>query len=351
MIDWTLSHDDSFEYIRVHNGIEMESLGNVKPGGSIAYNTNTDLKVSGSFDAVGDLGVGSDLVRIYLTATQGSESERIALATLFASTPSRTVDDMAASGTVTLYSTLLQLSEDCFEESYTVPAGSNAIALAVSIAEGAGVTVKSTPSAVEVGSNATFAAGDSKLKVVNYLLSIANYTSAQVDGYGNVVFAPYQSPATRQPVWTFVDGDRSIFLPGLTDEEDWYHTPNVIICSVENNDITMTATAVNDGTGIYNGSPYSTAARGRRICAYYSYSDIADQATLQAKADALLLTNSGKTRTITVKHAYAPIGTLDVVRMAYRAQDIDLYGTVQSMTLTLLPGVSTESKIRRVAHG
>lgn len=352
-MDWTLGHTDSFEFIRVRASDmhELETLGCIKPGGTVTLDFNTDLKASGSVEAVGPLGIGSDLIRIYLTASQGGGSIRVALATMFASTPSWTVTDAYRSAKVDLYSVLLALSEDCFEESYTVPVGTNAVDLAASLATGAGLAVRATPSTAVTTAAATFAIGDSKLKVINYLLDLANYYSAQVDGYGNVLMVPYQSPATRQPVWTFEDGDRSIFEPSVEDAFDWYGTPNVVVCYTSNADTTLVATAVNDGTGIYMGSPFSTVARGRRISKSQSYTDIADQAALQTKADALLLSSSSVGESYTVKHAFAPFGTGDVVRLTYGSQGIDAYGTVQSMDMALTPGVPTTSKVRRVVHG
>lgn len=351
-MDWTHGHTDSFEFIRVRGGIEYEALSNIKPNGTITRDLNTDLKVSGSLECVGDLGIGSDLIRIYLTAATATGSVRLAIATMFASTPSRTLTDTSTSAKVTLYSTLLQLVEDCFETTYAIPAGTNAIELATQLATSAGLQVKATPSPSTTTAVTTFEAGTSKLKVINYLLDFANYYSAQVDGYGTVIMRPYQSPATRQAVWTFVDGDGSIFVADVTDEHDWYATPNVVVCYTSNTTTdTLTATAVNDGSGIYAGSGYSTVARGRRIVKTQSYTDIADQVSLQAKADALLLSSSSTAQTVTVKHAYAPIDIGDVIELDYSSQSIDYDATVQSMDMTLSPSVETTTKMRRFSRG
>lgn len=343
--DWTESHEDTFEYIRVDARTmeEREALIGISPGGSISENLNTSLKVSGQLEMVGDLQLDDDLVRIYLNAASDTASVRLALGTFFASTPSRTVTDTTSTATVDMYSTLLQLDEDRVEATYTVAAGTNAIIQAKSLVEASGLAVNATPSTSTTTAAAVFEVGTSKLEIINYLLDFAGYSSAYVDGMGTVMMTPYANPSTRQPVWTFEDGDNSIFLPQVTDELDWYSTPNVVVVTCSNADTVMTSVAVNDDPN----SPYSTVNRGRRIVRTESVSDIETQAALDAKAQELLNTSSSSVQTETVQHTYAPFASGDVVRLNYQAAAIDYYMAVQSRELKLTPGVPITSSMRR----
>lgn len=344
MMDWKRpGRLDRFEYLRVSlDGRVRGRLNNVT-GGQISENLNTGLKASGVITAVGGLDVGNDLVRIELVSTLDGDEARVALGTFFAATPVAQVTDTAVTVDADLYSTLLVLDEGAVQATYSIPAGTNALAHARALVEAVGLTVIADDSSAVTTVASTFEAGTSYLEIVNHLLDFAGFGSAQPDGYGRVVMRPYADPTSRQAVWTFTDADGSSMLPELEDELDWFHTPNVVVVTMSNEEEGLIAVAKNTNPA----SPTSTVSRGREIVRCETVDDAPSQAALQAKADALLVTSSQLLQRITLKHAFAPIALGDVVAVRYTAAGIDYTLTVRTRELDLLPGVPTTTETRR----
>lgn len=344
MMDWKRpGRLDRFEYLRVSlDGRVLGRLSNIT-GGQISENLNTGLKASGVITAVGGLDVGNDLVRIELVSTLDGEEARVALGTFFVATPVAQVTDTAVTVDADLYSTLLVLDEGAVQATYSIPAGTNALAHARALVEAVGLTVIADDSSAITTVASTFEAGTSYLEIVNHLLDFAGFGSAQPDGYGRVVMRPYADPTSRQPIWTFTDADGSSMLPELEDELDWFHTPNVVVVTMSNEEEGLIAVAKNTNPA----SPTSTVSRGREIVRCETVDDAPSQAALQAKADALLVTSSQLLQRITLKHAFAPVALGDVVAVRYTAAGIDYTLTVRTRDLDLSPGVPTTTETRR----
>ncbi|MDY0087587.1 MAG: hypothetical protein RBS78_03420 [Coriobacteriia bacterium] len=346
---WTRARHDEFEYVRLTP--QGAVIGPVKgvEGGRITENLNTSLKASGVLDMSGASGADDfkdDLIRVILHATEGDETQSVVLGTFLAATPSRVIDEGSVHSEVDLYSLLLILEEDAFEHTLSIEDGSNAVALAASIAEAAGLSVVVTPSPAVTASPLVFEAGTSRLEVINHLLEYAGYGSANIDGFGRVVIAPYRDPAERSPVWTFTDGEEGIFLPDIDDELDWYHTPNVVVVVASDPESSMVAVATNDDPL----SPYSTVSRGRRIVRHEE-TDADTYAALVEKAELLLSSGSATVHKDTIVHTYAPVGLGDVVRLRYEAAMIDYTMVVQSREMRMAPGVPTTTTLRRFIRG
>ena len=360
MADWTRRFDSSFRFMRVSRatGLETGRLPGFQPGGSIERNLDTELKESGSVGHVGSLDVDSDLVRVWMDARfPGGGAESVALGTFLPSVSSRSYDGIASTSTVKLEGRLKELAQSDFPQPFMLPAGTDLVAYAAQIAEGAGLAVEADASAyrstvplyygLQTGGNEADASG-SKLAVVNDLLARAGFDSARTDPMGTVLMRKTLGIAERKPVWAFAEGRSARFLRGITDERDTSGVANVVYCvftgAAEDGgeQETVVGYAIDDDPS----SPWSVQALGREVVARYDYNEYADQNAANAKAREMLDSTRSVKRVVTVSHVYAPIAPADAVQVAYASGGVRETMGVRTMRLQLVDGCLTETEMR-----
>lgn len=354
-MDWSSSgRIDTFRYVRVtwDDRQETEELVGIT-GGSLERNDRTAIKVSGSLTYVDEPDLGRDLLRVYSDSFDPQTDERISIAhgTYLVATPSSTYRGAIEEGTADLYGVLQVLAEDALEAPLVLAAGDGALEKAKELVTGAGLDVVASTSTAKLTAPAVFDDEDaSKLDAVNWLLSFAGFESATCDGFGNVLLRPYVNPADRAPSFTLRDDDACVYRSGVVRECDTFSVPNVVTvtCTSASNDAPLAATAENNDPA----SPFSTAARGRRIVYKESISDIAGSDELEAKAASLLATKTSIAETFEIVHAYLPMTMGDVCDFVYDRAGIrrnDLVAVRQTMALR--PGMECTTEFQRCLKG
>jgi hypothetical protein len=346
-IDWTIPRQGIFRFYRVsYSGRqELEELATIQPGGRITRNAATDLKEEGRLPCVELPSIGDDLIRIYyVVEDDAGQEDAIALATMHAVKPSARYTAAAETAELSLVSALLTLQQAKLRETLTIAAGTVAATKAAEICTDLGLPVVSSPGTRALTADASWNAGDSRLKVVNWLLDFGGYWSAQVDGWGRVVFAPYEDPRRRTPVWTFRDGSNCIYRPEVTLETDAWDVPNVCVLTCSNPATALSGSFTNDDPA----SPYSTVTRGREIALAETVDDATSEADLDARAEKRLMLATSATERLALEHAYAPVTIGDVVDFGWTARGLSMRAAVQSQDLTLTPALPTKSLTKRV---
>lgn len=351
MIDWHRSgRTDVFRYVLVEWPTFRE-LGEIKNVVSctITENSLSSLKASGKLECCSDPAIGDNLVRVYSDSTLGGMAQTICHGTFFATTPSATISDVADGVACDMYSTLWILQQNKVVETYTAPAGTNAVDLAAELAKGYGnkLNVIATPSGAALSADHTWDAGTSYLEIVNWLLDFAGYGSVGVDAYANAIMAPYVPPASKAPRVTFSDTQDSLSESSFTRTFDTFEVPNkvVVICSNAESE-PMKATAINDDPE----NPYSTTARGKLIVKVERVSDIADQAALDAKARELLFSGMSVVESIEFTHAFLPFEVGDAVLMDYTRSNFVRKMVTTSREKKMIPGMRCKTSARRFVN-
>jgi hypothetical protein len=350
-MDWLSSdREDAFEYTRVNKaGEDVEILDIIQDGGQIDYNDLSSLKVSGSLPLIGKLDIGNDYVRVYSISELDGETVRIAHGTFIPSVPSFTLTDKRSfdgplvTGTVKLYSLLQILEEYAVDKPYSVPAGTNAVGRAVTLVGSMGLRVVSDNSTSLLKGTMSFDAGISYLEIINDLLKYAGFDTAEIDGYGNVIFKTYQDPALLEPVVTFSDDDRSIFNPEVPYEFDMAEVPNKVIAVVENQDTVMTAVAINADPM----SRYSTVRREKVVTYTENASQIETQAELNALAQRVLQEKTSAVESVEIEHSYIPYDMGQAALLDYQRAETSFVGVAASKTLALSRGMTCRTRFRR----
>jgi hypothetical protein len=357
--DWTGNrHGESWRFVRVSwdTWEELGEYGNVT-GGSVEYGYYTDLKATGSLDFDGGEPPDErDLVRVYYGfADDAGETAEAVLGTFLVecSEPTYTQgyggDADRAEGSVDLSSTLKVLSDRLLGAPYTVPAGTQAVALAVSAVQSLGLNASCPDaSSYATASDHTFKSSDSYLTAVNWLLSQAGYASCSPDAYGSVVLARYVDPAARVPVWSFAPGEASVMLDGVPVSSSWRDVPNAVRLVYESEDECLWASATNVDASHRASLP---SRGGRELTDAAEVSELAGStraerlANLKAEARRRLVDGSADIEYAQVSHAVLPLSCGDAVSLDYAG--VRWTGTLTNMQLDLAPGAAVKSKVRR----
>ncbi|MDR0513850.1 MAG: hypothetical protein LBG81_01635 [Coriobacteriaceae bacterium] len=323
---------------------DKDELDTILDGGSIELNSSSDIKAAGTVPFIGSLDLRNDYLRIYSESFLNDETTRVAHGTFLVATPSFELHGDTIKGRADLYSLLQLLSEASIGAPLSLPAGTIVVDYAKNLVEDIGLSVIGDYSDRTLNDVANFDAGTSLLEVVNWLLAYGGFSSADVDGYGNVLMARYQDPSILAPVVEFTDGKDCVFLPGVLHEQDFFNVPNQVIAIMSNMDRVMTATAINADPN----NRYSTIARGgRTITQVEQVSDIASQDALQALAEKLLSEKTSAVETIEIKHVYQPFRIGDAGRLNYSQAGFLFIGVAVRSTRELSVGMPCTTRFNR----
>ncbi len=288
MTDWWKKRTvrDVYKFVRVSRatGEELEMLPMLR-GGTVTRNNDVRILDTAEVTCVGKFDIGADLVRIYRTAEwMGGHTETVVLGTFIPMVPSRNVHNRFSTATVKLYGRLQELLQDKFATPYTIAKGENAVEVAKRVAAEIGLNVIAEQSDYTVTRPRVYGIGadqnnsetdDTKLGMVNDLLSLAGFRAAKSDVMGNILYSKYVDPEKRPAAYSMSEGPDCKFEPDMTDERDITETANhvVVIYKGENSGGTQT-TYVGEAWDNNPDSPYSTVSRGYTITKGYEYSDI-----------------------------------------------------------------------------
>lgn len=353
-----------FARVSRSTGRELGYLDNVRSGGSVERNQDTQLFESASLDYAGSLDIGADLVRCYLVPTQrGAERGRVAIGTWLPSTPGRTASGGYGHGTAKLYGRLKELADDAFDSPVSLAAGTRLVDWARSVCEASGLSVVAEKSDAELTQTWTFGTGRSdgsgdcstKLGAINRALAMAGFDSARTDPMGRVVMRRSRDVDSRASVWAFREGRDARFLTEATEEFDKSAVANVVHANYSgqgdgNASVTVRGIAIDSDPA----SPYSTVSVGRRIVAAYDYDDLPAgstgaemQAAANAKAAELLATRRSVIRRVGFTHAYAPVTVGDVVTFDYGSAHFSGAYAIRKQTIDLGAGCLVTEEARR----
>jgi hypothetical protein len=352
-----LRHTYRYHRINSKTGEVTAVVEGITPGGSIEYNDLTSIKVSGSVPFIDSLDLGTDYLRVWIDTEDGSgATESLALGTFLINSTGSTYRPAGKESTADLMSLLQVLSDSGLRSPLEVPEGTPCVAYAASVVRDVGLSVIAEPSVAALSITKVFDAGVSRLEVVNTLLQVAGFDSAEIDGFGTVRMRPLADLAGSNPVVTLDDGVGAILLPEIGYEMDLQNVPNVVIATMSNNSRDLIAVAENTDPR----NRYSIPSRGREIVETVDVSDIDSLDALRAYANTVLVNKTSAVESITIRHAFVPYAAGDTLRVSVVVgidfegnvrfslpERLDFVGSVAKREVTLDGGATVTSRIRR----
>lgn len=359
----------AYRFMRVDRdtGNEVAELRMLR-GGTVTRNNDVRIFETAEVECLGSLDVGADLVRVYLDGTwradDGSAASRsIALGTFLPSTPSRSVHRGYSTSTVKMYGRIQELLDDGFARPVTIPKGANAVDEARRVCESMGLEVVADPSDFKVSRVRVYGigaeqnnseVGQTKLDMVNDLLSLAGFMSAKSDAMGRILLRRYTEIADRQAVVSMSEGPSCRFESDMEYEEDAFGVANHVVVVYSGEDRSVVGEAWDRDPA----SRYSTVNVKRTITKGYTFNELPEERegdkTAQQVADdraaQYLRQQQSVIQRVTMRHAFAPFTATDAVSISYPSGGISGKFEARVMKLSLKAGCPTETELRRYAR-
>ncbi|AFE86255.1 hypothetical protein PBC1_019 [Bacillus phage PBC1] len=265
------------------------------------------------------------------------------------SSPDRVDADDGIVRSVEAYDLSKILHDDCVDDIYTVPKGTNYKQAIIAVLQSAGIkdyniedTTKATTRDIE------FEVGTPKIKIVNQLCNNVNFTSITVDIYGTFRTFTYMLPEERAIDYTYEDNDLSVIMRGMQEQLDTFAVPNKwIVVRTNAEEAPLRSVYTNDNPA----SPTSTINRGRTIVDYRELEDIADQEALDAHTKRLASNASQIYGKIKFNTALMPMHDYhDIIHLKYSKLGIDDKFSEIGWTMDLSAGGVMNHDVRRVVY-
>lgn len=247
-------------------------------------------------------------------------------------TSPETSKDMIRRDKIGLLSKMAVIDTDAFPEAYSAAAGTNCIAEVVRIIQSTGETrISATPSDATLTNPLVFEAGESKLSIINDLLTSAGYAALWCDGSGQFRVEPYLDPGSRPHSWHFTVNEASIVRAGASRYQDLAKVPNYVIVVCPGND--EEPAIVGHAWNRRDDSPFSVQNRnGRVITRREEVGDISSEAEATALAERFLLGGESPVAKLTVTHGIVPLEPGN--RVTYTDGDLEIDAVVTNMEVT-----------------
>lgn len=345
MPDWSASMQQTYEYYIVDPGTwrDYKKLDNV-----ISCTINRDLEAdtlgSAAIDTIDSL--GECYVRVYLITVQNGVKEKHPLGTFLVQTPSSSFNGKVRNVSMDAYTPLLELKENPPPLGYSILKKENHNIMDVAYRlcrEHARAPIGKITDSAKLSYDFVANTNDTWLSFLRDLISGAKYTFS-LDEMGRILFAPKQTMASLQPVWTYDDSNSSILYPTINIDQDLYGIPNVIEVSYSNGREYYNARVVNDDPN----SPISTVNRGREIIHRVTNPELSGDSTqkqIDEYAVQTLRDLSSLEYTVSYSHGYCPTRIGDCVRLINAKAGLNgIKAKVISQSIKCEPGCPVTEK-------
>lgn len=334
-------------------GADIERIATVESGaGRLDWNTNADLKISGSLRVHGVPEWVNPLVhRVRVQATVNDVV--IPLGTYCLEQESVTRGKSRSESALRLLDQLLVAQDDLLVGPYAVAKGKNPVSEAVKLLKTTGETrVAATSSNTTLATPLAWEPGVTKQKVINDLLAAAGYWSLRTNPAGDFVFRPYLLPEVRPVAHEFIAGETSLMLPEYERTTNHAGIPNRFIAvSQEYSDKTEGGAAWKGLVGVADltnpKSMFSIENRGR-VVAVSETVEASTQKEINAIAKQKLSALVQPTATIEATHALIPGLWLDDLVFVDPSQGNPFTATVTQMSIPLKAGGLVKAQWREV---
>lgn len=315
MIDWTDSMTQTFEFYKVDplTWKDTTPLTQIKSC-TINRDENTETLGSATIDTTEQL--DECYIRVYLVVGQNGVTEKVALGTYLAQTPSVSNDGKSNNISMDAYTPLIELKEGLPPLGYSILKDTNIMDTAYNLCrENMRAPVVKTNSTKKLYSDFVANISDTWTTFIKDLVANAKF-KLDLDEVGRVLFAPDQDIASLQSRMTYTDDNSSILYPDVTNERDLYGIPNVVEVVYSTDAGHIFSRIVNSDEN----SPISTVNRGREIVYRDTSPNLSGEPTqemLDEYATQLLRNLSCLEHKITYTHGYCPVRVGDCVTLNY----------------------------------
>lgn len=293
-----------------------------------------------------------DRIQPFMEVKVGNEWLSYPLGVFLLSSPLRTEEGFGVTREVEAFDELTILTDDKFDERYTVEAGTRYHIAVIRILIEAGIrkyNIQDSPKSIP--SDMEWSIGTEKIRAINDILAAINYTPLWVDEYGYFTSSRYSSPQDRSPDHVYMDDETSVTFNGMNEEID-YMTPNKWVAVYSNPDTTNDEESASVLSAVYTNEdlddPNSIWNTYTKVD-FREVTDIADQEELNEYVRRLAIEASQIYRKVKFKTALMPGHSYQDV-LFLRNKNLGLEGKYSetSWEMELKAGGSMDHEVRKV---
>ena len=322
------------------------------PGGSVSLDKDAAIGRTARFALCEPIDWLAEQIKPYMLLRMDASTPQYAefpLGVFIPSTPKRSSSDGVNEWAVEAYDRTVILAEDGLDEPLYIAAGTKYLDAIQNVVVSAGITDLMTSDYVDAAlpADREFELGQSKLDIINALLSEINFNPIHCNADGIFVISAYKEPSPDKIDFTYAADALSSISADTSAETDFYGLPNVYIAVCSNPDMNANYRSVyiNDNPT----SPFSTVQRKRRIISeVYRPDQIASQDDLDVYVRRRAYENTlSASEIVTFSTALMPVhGRADT--LAIRHPDIKGVYAESNWTLPLDAGAEMEHTARRL---
>lgn len=297
----------------------------------------SELRHSANLTLKDNLDLNDKWIRIYMIAKQGSDSERVALFTGLASSPSISYNAGHIETTIQCYSVLKSIADIILPIGWYAASGYSGDQL-YSLLDKVPFSVTVDDGTPNIKNAIIAEYGETNLSMLDaILLSISTDANdgwkLQIEGDGSVHISPY----SRDPVATFSQTN-SVIETSFNITRDWFDCPNVFRAGYGD----YTAIARDDDPE----SELSTESRGREIWMAEESADVMDNESVGDYARRRLKEEQLRSEKISYNRRFLPeVNQGDCIRLSYSELNGDYF--VESQSINLGPNATVNETIYR----
>lgn len=267
-------NEQYFKFYKLDNNLSNPELLTYIEGGTITYNSLSQLKTNATLNA--SLGVNDSIDFKHVRVAMVLNGVETICGTFLVSTPTSDFEGPMQDLDITCYSTLWPVQADGPDYRYYVGKGVNVVAEVTRILDKFGYTIDISESNKVTSKGIEWEIGSSWLSIVNDLLKSINYTPLYVDFYGTYKSRQYVLPADREIEIVYNSKEvKNILETKMSSELDLFGVHNKFVRYVNDPEVALVATYENkDG-------PTGTTARGLTHTSFES-AEASDYDTLYA---------------------------------------------------------------------
>lgn len=275
-------------------------------------------------------------IRIYLDTTQGGTHERTPLFTGLASSPASEYDGNRKTNTLACYSVLKPCDDVALPVGWYAPknaSGAELIRRLLLVTPAPVVVADGSPTLTD---HIIAESNETNLTMIDKILTAIDWR-IRIEGNGTVNVMP----KPLEPVASFDPLRDDMIETKIKVSADWYSCPNVYRATSGD----MTGIARDEDPN----SPLSIPSRGREVWLTESGAKLASTESIAQYAQRKLKEAQSVKQTAAYTRRYLPdVLPGDMIRMRYPKQGVSGLYRVQSQTVTLGYGASTEEEIAEV---
>lgn len=293
----------SYRYAAIRNGVEYAALEAVGSAPNITMEATGEIKTSirGTFLVPQDVDWLTDTLRPYM-AVDGQEwqlGEYVITSATDRYENARVYSDLEG------YDRGVNVQNGTLDNRITISSGTKYLDAIQEQLVACGIQrVLMDPNSDAIKeTRADWEIGESRLKVVNDLLTEINYRTLWFDSTGSARLTKYAQPSAELATKTYAAGEMSVIADGATSSLDVYGAYNDWIAIVSNPDKSlMIARATNDNPL----SALSVQRIGKRTAPIIRLDNIASQSALQEYVDNVKFRGMASQETVTWATANMP---------------------------------------------